>query len=845
MFCPISRLRPVCMTMARPICLAALLLTGSIAAFAQMPPAADTFVWKLTPNVNYGSYPFLVVDANSTSYVRFDLSSIPADSTVSKATLVLFVDAASGSGSLDAYDVQDAWQELSLTERNAPEIGASATDGNPVTVTPASLNNFISLDVTSEVSAWLNGSQPNYGLAIALTSTTGAFSFDSKESDLTSHQPQLIVQLAESGVPGPQGPPGPEGQQGPAGAPGPIGPTGPAGPQGTTGAAGVGFNFRGAWYSSNHYAAYDVVTYNGATYMATTNVAQGGTSPDQTPASWTLLAEAGAPGSTGPQGSQGVQGPAGQNGAPGPEGPAGPAGAQGPAGPIGPTGPAGVTGAQGATGPAGQGFNFRGPWSSANTYAVNDTATYNGSTYVAIAAVAANGSSPDQTPGSWSLMAAAGATGATGATGAAGPAGPPGPQGSSGTATVTLTSICSALTGSATSAALSSLGCAVPTWPVGGTVSGYSSGTLVLTYNGGSPLTITGNGAFSFGAETTGSSYTAAVQTQPGGYTCSIVSGATGTVSSTSASAIAVTCSAIVPVSFSGFQGVGGLASDGTYLWVSLAGAINPTTQQFDPSVLEKVDPNTGNVLASIQIGYDQSAVAFDGTNIWALSDPSESSAGSQVTLVNASTGAVTGTYPVSNAYANSMVFDGTLMWISGGDGNVYALTKTGAIQYTVNIGTPTTAGILELAFDGVSKVYVAGYQLPSIYQIDIGSGTISGSHALPDSTGAFGLAIPGATKTAWYVNQPSYLDELSLSGGGSLLYTSSFEVGPIAWDGTDIWTYSGNTIDVINTSGAIVNTYTGNGISYPDDILYDGKQSVWAIDSDGDITRMPAVAGQ
>lgn len=214
-------------TAVRAIVIAAAFFVTTIGLFAQAPPSADTFAWKLTPRVNYGALPILVVDANNTTYVRFDLSSIPSGSTVSKATLVLFVDAASGSGDVDAYDVESAWQESTLTSQNAPILGPSASGAQPTALTVASLNNFISIDVTTTVSAWLDGSLANNGLAVALVGPGGAFSFDSKESSLTSHQPQLIVQLAGSGVPGPQGPQGPTGSEGPAGPNGAAGPVGP------------------------------------------------------------------------------------------------------------------------------------------------------------------------------------------------------------------------------------------------------------------------------------------------------------------------------------------------------------------------------------------------------------------------------------------------------------------------------------------------------------------------------------------------------------------------------------------------------------------------------------------
>jgi hypothetical protein len=131
--------------------------------------------------------------------------------------------------------------------------------------------------------------------------------------------------------------------------------------------AGLGFTFRGPWASSAVYAANDVTTAGGASYIALKSnvsadpvidvIASGG--------NWALLAGAGANGSVGMTGAQGPAGPTGATGpagtqgsvgAPGAVGPTGPTGATGPVGPtgtLGATGPAGPTGAMGATGPAG------------------------------------------------------------------------------------------------------------------------------------------------------------------------------------------------------------------------------------------------------------------------------------------------------------------------------------------------------------------------------------------------------------------------------------------------------------------------------------------------------------
>jgi len=206
------------------------------AASGQAPPRADTFVSNEAPSRSFGSEPLLAVQSGTTSYIQFNLAGLPAGAAVSKATLRLYVDAVSQAGSFDVYEIDSPWSESSLTFNNAPSLGVSATGGKPVTVSKSSLNQFVQVDITPLVLGWLNGTVPNNGLALALTGTSGCFGFDSKESEYTSHEPELEVTFA-SGT-GPQGPAGPQGAQGLTGAQGPAGPQGTAGLNGAQGPQG-------------------------------------------------------------------------------------------------------------------------------------------------------------------------------------------------------------------------------------------------------------------------------------------------------------------------------------------------------------------------------------------------------------------------------------------------------------------------------------------------------------------------------------------------------------------------------------------------------------------------------
>ena len=88
----------------------------------------------------------------------------------------------------------------------------------------------------------------------------------------------------------------------------------------------------------------------------------------------------------------------------------------------------------------------------------------------------------------------------------------------------------------------------LPTYSIGGTVSGLS-GTVVLQDNDGDDLSLSADGAFTFGTPIpSGVAYNVTVKTNPSGQTCT-TSEASGTVASAKVANVAVTCTAGGPLS--------------------------------------------------------------------------------------------------------------------------------------------------------------------------------------------------------------------------------------------------------------------------------------------------------
>ncbi|MGB9104952.1 MAG: DNRLRE domain-containing protein [Terriglobales bacterium] len=267
---------------------AVILLLGVLAliptvALAQVPVTDDTFVTQTSVGNNYGNQETLALQAGplpSYTYMRFNLSQVPAGSSVTKATLRLFVTAVTTPGAFDVHLANGPWSESTLTWNNQPLSGPGSTvvggscaspiptaadPTHPLCITTGQVNGYVIIDITSQVQAWITDPTSNYGIVLVPTSGySTSVAFDSKESSTTSHDPMLDIMVA--GAAGATGPIGPQGPQGVAGLTGLTGPTGPTGPQGPKG--DLGLKFKGAWGSTSAYAVGDVVTYGGSSYTA-------------------------------------------------------------------------------------------------------------------------------------------------------------------------------------------------------------------------------------------------------------------------------------------------------------------------------------------------------------------------------------------------------------------------------------------------------------------------------------------------------------------------------------------------------------------------------------------------
>jgi hypothetical protein len=172
--------------------------TGSVTG---VNPSHDTWIDKNNPNANNGTNTTISVSpansAEARGLMRFDLSHIPAGSTINKATLYLFEKNANTSQTIYLYQVTASWSESSTTWNNPwTTPGGNFDSGSYVRFVPAQTNCTIAIDLTKMVRLW-KSTEPNYGILLYGTGPVQIINFASKEDGVGSHRPYLDVSYVE------------------------------------------------------------------------------------------------------------------------------------------------------------------------------------------------------------------------------------------------------------------------------------------------------------------------------------------------------------------------------------------------------------------------------------------------------------------------------------------------------------------------------------------------------------------------------------------------------------------------------------------------------------------------
>jgi len=173
---------------------------GVLAAHTQQLAASqDTHIHSDFGDTNYGDSTSLLLDkgggelGDGRLLLGFDLSLIPAGSTITGATLTMEATQNGGTIDIDVYELTEAWLEGTATWNNAETITYDTTAVD--TLTTAAIGEH-SWDLTTLVQAWYNGSKVNNGVLIASTETgTTTVTYDSSEGTTA---PLLIIDYIDT-----------------------------------------------------------------------------------------------------------------------------------------------------------------------------------------------------------------------------------------------------------------------------------------------------------------------------------------------------------------------------------------------------------------------------------------------------------------------------------------------------------------------------------------------------------------------------------------------------------------------------------------------------------------------
>ncbi|MDH3629517.1 MAG: DNRLRE domain-containing protein [Gammaproteobacteria bacterium] len=175
----------------------------------QLQPGAadgeDAEIWDQAPNNNYGAadetWVSSAVSDTTRSLLRFNLGAIPAGARIMRADLSLERESGSGADQpVSAHRIVNPWSEASVTW-NQRESGTNWDtagadfDNMAITTTPVGpVNQRYAWNITSLVQGWVDGSYPNYGVALvaAIAGMPGERFYTSDETDET-RRPRLMI----------------------------------------------------------------------------------------------------------------------------------------------------------------------------------------------------------------------------------------------------------------------------------------------------------------------------------------------------------------------------------------------------------------------------------------------------------------------------------------------------------------------------------------------------------------------------------------------------------------------------------------------------------------------------
>jgi len=250
-----------------------------------------------------------------------------------------------------------------------------------------------------------------------------------------------------------------------------------------------------------------------------------------------------------------------------------------------------------------------------------------------------------------------------------------------------------------------------------------------------------------------------------------------------------------------------GVAFDGANIWVVSNGSAN----------VAKVRASDMNVLGGFAVGSSPQYLAFDGANIWVANSGSNN-----VTKLQSSNGVSLGTFAVGTN-PSGVAFDGANIWVTNNGSNT--VTKLQASNGALLLTLATGTGPRGVAFDG-ANIWVANQGSNNVTKLQASNGTNLGTFAV--GTGPYGVAFDGAN--IWVANIGSNNVTKLRASDGMSLGTFPAGTGPVAvaFDGANIWVANNGSANVTKlraSDGANLGTFDV-GVN-PIGVAFDGA-NIW-----------------
>ncbi|MBK8035789.1 MAG: DNRLRE domain-containing protein [Verrucomicrobiaceae bacterium] len=175
---------------------------------------ADNESWSEQPTTNYGTANVAWV-ARTPSYrdrvmLRFDLSSIPSNATITSAVMTLNrKSGAGGSTAITAHRLTQAWAETTSSWNNrstgtpwSTPGGDGDYDATAAATTTVNANGAHNWNITSLAQSWVNGTNANHGMLMRLQNeaSSGEHEFYTREEATASRRPTLSITYTIPGL---------------------------------------------------------------------------------------------------------------------------------------------------------------------------------------------------------------------------------------------------------------------------------------------------------------------------------------------------------------------------------------------------------------------------------------------------------------------------------------------------------------------------------------------------------------------------------------------------------------------------------------------------------------------